>query len=169
MSTSNTKKICMADKVDNWREPTNTKSFRAFHFKKRKRVEQKQVHQGPWYPADYKFNRHTCGICNARIKSPQQVYCCLTPYCEECIHKHYNVLRKLKCPSCDKYLSPNDDPDICMSCGYYRCKCSSYDDYDEHDGPYDDDPYDHDDEYEDDGTLGCGCIDVCRGRCGSDW
>ena len=156
----------MADKVVNWRDPGYTsEQLNAFNLKRmQKKQEKKQkVHyEGPWYPLEEWSADYRCELCKGSLKgkSPQRVFCCLSLYCAECINTHYNVERKLKCPCCKEFLSPKDEPECrepdyeencCPSCCEVYCVCGA----------------DEDDAYEDDGTLGCGCIDVCRGRCGA--
>lgn len=78
----------------------------------------------------------------------------------------------------DHYDEPSDeeDYDLCPGCGgYTHCRCHDDDDYNDY-NDYDDRHYDNDDEWihycgdrdcnGDCGLLACGCIDVCRGRCG---
>jgi hypothetical protein len=161
----------IADKVDNWRNagnagnagyPANQKD--AFSFMKRQPTHKKphqQSYVGPWYPLEVWSKKFNCGLCKEVLKdkSAQRVDCCEALYCEECINTHYNVEHKSKCPCCDEFLSPSDDPDYCTECGSGKCRCSA--------GCDDDDYCEEYEEYENDGTLGCGCIDVCRGRCGA--
>lgn len=168
-----------ADKVVNWRDPgytTNQKN--AFSFMKKRQPTQKNPPQqqqksyvGPWYPLEGWSKKFRCELCKGSLKgkSPQRVFCCLSLYCAECINTHYNVERKLKCPCCKEFLSPNDEPECCTDSSCRECREP---DYEENCCPSCCEVYcvcgaDEDDAYEDDGTLGCGCIDVCRGRCGA--
>jgi len=164
----------------NWRDPRYT-STSTYPYKEKidnakkeavKKQEKKQVHyDGPWYPLQEWVSHYRCELCKGSLKgkSPQRVFCCLSLYCAECINTHYNVKRELKCPCCKEFLSPKDEPECCTdgNCREYR----EPDDYEESFCPSCREVYcmcgaDEEDDYEDDGTLGCGCIDVCRGRCG---
>jgi len=169
--------ISKADLSSNWREPskaveTNKKSFifkvTAFTMRKKETVIAKS-YDGPWMPFnDYKPGIK-CELCKTTIRkavNPQSLYTCEHVFCNECIHHHYNIKGINTCPTCKKEFDCDYDSD-------------SDRDYDEHDYYlYNDSPYDEDEFeeigcycgnsecYGDCGVLRCGCIDVCRGRCG---
>lgn len=186
----------MASKADlsfNWREPlreplrttqktTLIHNFRTPDFVKKPEPTINPFPKGPWSDMiDYKIGLK-CELCKTTIRKsifPQKLDCGHI-FCAECIHKHYTIEHKLKCAKCEKYINCEDEPGFCMHCYETTCKC----DRDEHQD--DSCPncgincYGHCEEDEPDcvhcgtgcdgscGSLACGCIDVCRGRCERD-
>ena len=139
--------------------------------------------QGPWFDfTEYRAGLK-CGLCKTSIRKsvfPQETECGHI-FCAKCIHTHYYLENNKKCPCCAKYIEEEDDPAYCRTCWSAPCECGRYDDDD--DGcPGCGDKYccgrcDEPDECPcgfgpcdgNCGTLGCGCVDVCRGRCDPDY
>ncbi len=158
--------------------------FRTRAFAKKPQPAANPFPRGPWYDlAEYKVGLK-CELCKTTIRKsvfPQELQCghiC----CAECIHKHYNVEHKKTCPTCKDYINEEDDPAFCRDCYSTPCECRRYDRDDNDDGcpgcgdkwcdgRCDDEPSCPHCGPGCDGTcgaLGCGCIDVCRGRCDSE-
>ena len=142
-----------------------------------------------WYDlTDYRPGMK-CELCKTTVRKsifPQVLDACNHIFCAKCIHEHHIVAGKKQCPTCAAFIRPDDAPgycrecgdapcscrdDCCPGCGYHNCHC----DQDDRESYYD--PYDRDEPDcpcgsgcpGDCGTLSCGCIDVCRGRCDSDY
>ncbi len=162
------------------RPPTN---FRTRAFAKKPQPAVNPFPRGPWYDlAEYKVGLK-CELCKTTIRKsvfPQETECGHI-FCAGCIHKHYNVEHKKTCPACKSYINDEDDPSYCRCC--YSAPCECRDDPDDRDdgcpgcgSNYCDGRCDEPDECPcgygpcsgDCGTLSCGCIDVCRGRCDPD-
>lgn len=141
--------------------------------------------QGPWYDLDEYKAGLKCELCKTTIRKdciPQVLHECGHIYCAKCIHQHYTLEHKLKCDTCGIHINIQDNRDYCRVCCDAPCSCR-------------DDCHDNDDNtcpgcgssycngHCDDepdcphcgsgcdgscGTLSCGCIDVCRGRCDRD-
>lgn len=107
----------------------------------------------------------SCGVRSLKLNS----YNGSEPICHYCISENIELERAANCPHChDDPCSCGKEADWCPRCeGEDRCRCGE-DDYDEDE---DDRHYTHycgdPDCYGDCGVLRCGCIDVCRGRCGN--
>lgn len=178
--------ITKADLSINWREPPSKKdipitlntttNFRTRAFPKKNVSPVNPFPSYLWQDfTDYRVGLK-CELCKTTIRKsvfPQQTDCGHI-FCAHCIHTHYNIEHKLKCPTCTKYINEQDDPAYCRRCYEAPCECWRNDRDDEDDCcPGCGDRYcngrcDDDTDREDDGVLGCGCIDVCRGRCDSD-
>ena len=130
-----------------------------------------------------------CELCNTTVRKsifPQALDTCGHIFCAKCIHEHYTVAGKKQCPTCSAYIREADDPKYCSTCHDSPCTC--HDDYYGLDsccpGCYmglcncreeENDRYHEDDEDRcphcgpgcdgSCGSLPCGCIDTCRGRC----
>ena len=186
------KTFSKADLSTNWREPLpavaakklllatpqRAPNFRTRAFAKKPVPASNPFPDGPWRDlTEYKIGLK-CELCKTTIRKSvfPQVTDCGHIFCAECIHKHYNLENKLKCPTCAAYIYEQDDPSFCRECYSAPCECRD-DGGDEwcygcgdrycrghcDDGPACPCRYDGCDG--DCGTLSCGCIDVCRGRC----
>lgn len=142
-----------------------------------------------WYDLfDYRVAMK-CELCKTTIRKsvfPQALDACNHIFCAKCIHEHHIIAKNKKCPTCSAFIRPDDNPNYCRECGDAPCSCRDdhcpgcgnryscdcRDDRDSYCDPYDDEPNcahcgsgcDGDC-----GTLSCGCVDVCRGRCDSDY
>jgi hypothetical protein len=119
-----------------------------------------------------------CGKCGTPSMRLREFRTDMGPLCHYCVEEEIDVMRR-------EY---EDDRDECSDCGYQACHCYDHDD----EGPCEDcgNPYECVclEQQEDArlarhrrvcgdlrcdgdcGVLNCGCIDVCRGRCGNrDW
>jgi len=108
-----------------------------------------------------------CELCKINVLRgaavfPQVLNTCGHIFCAKCIYDHYVVANKKQCPTCAAYICPYDNFDDDeryirgLEVGYEeycgeeeepRCPCA----WPTCSG--------------DCGTLSCGCIDTCRGRC----
>ena len=106
-----------------------------------------------------------CELCKANVRAavfPQVLNACGHIFCAKCIYDHYVVANKKQCPTCAAYICPYDNFDdderyhfrlddryeeYCGEEEEPRCPCA-----------WPNCPGDC-------GTLSCGCIDTCRGRC----
>ena len=166
-----------ADLSSNWREAPSKPQKRQFPIafaKKPVLVNPYPPQMGLWYDFTEFRSGLKCEICKTNIRKnifPQQLVQCAHIFCAKCIHEHYTVKGNKTCPTCNTHIEYDDDDrysdysyhrnedDSCHNCGYSNCVCG----------------YEEDDECAcgcagcegNCGTLRCGCIDVCRGRCGA--
>jgi hypothetical protein len=184
-----------ADLSDNWRTAVpapapkqrmlnrNPKGFTSFSQKPQ--PAQNPFPTGHWYDfTDYRAGLK-CELCKTTIRKsvfPQEIQCGHI-FCAECIHKYHTIEKNKKCPTCSDYINIQDDPSFCRFCSEAPCMCHHYDQRDDDDDccPGCGDRYCNGRCDEDEGcpscgsgcdgtcgSLGCGCIDVCRGRCDPD-
>ncbi len=159
-------------------------TFRSKAWAKKTEPDRNPFPQGPWFDfTEYRAGLK-CELCKTTIRKsvfPQETECGHI-FCAECIHKYYNIEHNKKCPSCAKYIEEEDDPSYCRTCWSAPCDCDRYDREDDGCpgcGSNYCSGYCIDDEPTcscgcadcggDCGTLSCGCIDVCRGRCDSEY
>jgi len=160
-----------ADLTANWRTPRATTGgkppanvFRAFT-KKAPLVNPYPAHPHLW--RDLTIYEEKCELCKTNVRPavfPQVLNTCKHVFCAKCIHNHYVVANKEQCPKCAAYIDPSDNPSYYdaderyhmrfddgreeeWSRGEVECPCG----WGYCDG--------------DCGTLPCGCIDTCRGKC----
>ena len=190
-SKMTSKTISKADLSTNWREPLpanlakklappptpilRAPTFRTRAFAKKPVPTMNPFPEGPWRDLkEYKMGLK-CSLCKTTIRKnlfPQELDCGHI-FCAECIHKHYYIENNKKCPTCSDYIYEQDDPSFCRECWSAPCECRLYDRDDDSHSYYDDDdepmcPCRDGGCYGDCGTLSCGCVDVCRGRCDPD-
>jgi hypothetical protein len=115
---------------------------------------------GPWVPSDISSTT-PCYLCNIyQFRSMISVSCCNTTFCIDCISYKYHILENYICSSCNNYHHPFHNPLYCSECDSITCTI-------DHNTYQPRIHYCGDSECEwDCGTLDCGCIDLCRGRCG---
>jgi len=117
------------------------------------------------YRATSRASAKKCELCKTNVLVfPQVLNVCKHIFCAKCIYDHYVVADKERCPKCAVYICASDNP--------------CYDDDDSYHFRLDDRGEEYCGEEDvfrcvcavlgcsgDCGTLSCGCIDTCRGKC----
>ena len=109
-----------------------------------------------------------CELCKTNVLVfPQVLNVCKHIFCAKCINDHYIVADKEQCPTCAAYICPSDNPSYDDDDGRYHFRLDVG--YEEYCGEEEEEAFRCvcvvQDCPGDCGTLSCGCIDTCRGRC----
>lgn len=175
---SKTPKVSKADLSFNWREPlppTAIKKSTVFTTKK-EMINPFTTIIGLWSDLTEYKPLEKCEICKTTIRKsvfPQILDSCGHIFCAKCIHTHYIIHNKKTCSVCNQFINIEDHPAFCRICESAPCNCREEESCNYCGDLYCDERCRHDDDnestcYDDSGELSCGCIDVCRGRCGRD-
>jgi len=130
-----------------------------------------------WSPPKGWLKFYRCQACNVvmskkdQTKCPQKITCCGHITCANCIVTSYLILHNPLCPvkGCKECVNPKQDEKD-------RRELDDESDRDEHDrDEYENGGYESNNAHycgskqcrQDCGVLRCGCVDVCRGRCGT--